>query len=157
MIKSSNLRGWNLLINDIVAQQLSNLIIQDITTEKTPIVSSKNDSNKIVLHNFSNLVFKILFQIQYQQIHKLNLPALTPSNTYLITLLLTEWKHSLNSCVPNTPFLYPLKTSESLMIFWCFQEVKKGVLGTNGFGLRKQCHLPMQQNVIYIITIAINS
>ena len=61
MIKSSNLRGWNLLINDIVAQQLSNLIIQDITTEKTPIVSSENDSNKIVLHNFSNLVFKILF------------------------------------------------------------------------------------------------
>ena len=33
-----------------------------------------------------------------------------------------------NPFVSNAPFLYPLKTSENLMIF-CFQGVKKGCIG----------------------------
>ena len=31
--------------------------------------------------------------------------------------------------VPNAPFLYPLKTSENLAVFWCFQGVEKGCIG----------------------------
>ena len=32
--------------------------------------------------------------------------------------------------IPNATFLYPLKTSENLTIFWCFQGLKKGCIGT---------------------------
>ena len=32
--------------------------------------------------------------------------------------------------VPNAPFLYPLKTSENFKIFWCFQGVEKGFIGS---------------------------
>ena len=35
----------------------------------------------------------------------------------------------LNPFVPNAPFLYPLKTSEDFMIFWCFQRVEKRCIG----------------------------
>ena len=38
----------------------------------------------------------------------------------------------MNPFVPNASFLYPLKTSENLMVFWCFQRVEKCSLGTNG-------------------------
>ena len=30
--------------------------------------------------------------------------------------------------VPNAPFLYPLKTSENLTVFRCFQELEKGYI-----------------------------
>ena len=35
----------------------------------------------------------------------------------------------LNPLVPNAPFLYPLKTSENLKVFWCFYGVQKGCIG----------------------------
>ena len=35
----------------------------------------------------------------------------------------------LNPLVPNAPFLYPLKTSENVTVFWCFQGVGKGCIG----------------------------
>ena len=31
-----------------------------------------------------------------------------------------------NNFVPDAPFLYPMKTSENLAVFLCFQGVKKG-------------------------------
>ena len=34
-----------------------------------------------------------------------------------------------NTFVPNTPFLYPLKTPENRKIFLYFQEVEKGCIG----------------------------
>ena len=34
-----------------------------------------------------------------------------------------------NPFVPNLPFLYPLKTSEYLTVFWCFQGVEKRCTG----------------------------
>ena len=40
--------------------------------------------------------------------------------------------HSLlffNSFIPNASFLNPLKTSENLTVFWCFQAVEKGCIG----------------------------
>ena len=33
-----------------------------------------------------------------------------------------------NLFVPNASFLYPLKTSENLKVFWCFQGVEKGCI-----------------------------
>ena len=39
----------------------------------------------------------------------------------------------INIFVPNAPFRYPLKTSENLTIFLCFQGLyRKGTLGTDG-------------------------
>ena len=35
----------------------------------------------------------------------------------------------INSLVPNAPFLYPLKISENLTVFSCFQGVEKGWIG----------------------------
>ena len=35
---------------------------------------------------------------------------------------------SINSFIPNGPFLYPLKTSENRKVFWCFQGVEKGCI-----------------------------
>ena len=37
-------------------------------------------------------------------------------------------KVTFNQFTPNAPFLYPLKTSENLTIFWCFQWVQKGCI-----------------------------
>ena len=34
----------------------------------------------------------------------------------------------INPFVPNTIFLYPLKTSEDRKVFWCFQRVEKGCI-----------------------------
>ena len=33
-----------------------------------------------------------------------------------------------NPFVPNAPILYPLKNSENLTVFWCFQGVEKGCI-----------------------------
>ena len=34
-----------------------------------------------------------------------------------------------NPFIPNAPFLYPLKASENLAVFWCFQGLEKGCIG----------------------------
>ena len=36
---------------------------------------------------------------------------------------------NVNPFTPNAPFLYPLKTTENLMVFWCFQGVEKRCIG----------------------------
>ena len=35
----------------------------------------------------------------------------------------------LNLFMPNAPFLYPLKTSEKITVFRCFQGVEEGCIG----------------------------
>ena len=40
-----------------------------------------------------------------------------------------EHNNLLNPFVPNAPFLYPLKTSENLTVFLCFQGLEKGCIG----------------------------
>ena len=44
--------------------------------------------------------------------------------------LLSDWNpDNFNPLAPNLPFLYPLKISEILTVFWCFQGVEKGCIG----------------------------
>ena len=50
----------------------------------------------------------------------------TPISKNFCERLLLWWDdywefHHLNPFAPNGPFLYPLKTSENLRVFWCFQ------------------------------------
>ena len=42
---------------------------------------------------------------------------------------ITPW---FNPFVTNTSFLYPLETSESLTVFWCFHRVENWCIGRNG-------------------------
>ena len=53
-----------------------------------------------------------------------------PSSKSFILL----WSHDaryfeVNPIVPNAPCLYPLKTSQRLTVFWCFQGAEKGYIG----------------------------
>ena len=41
-----------------------------------------------------------------------------------------KWlKKVINPFVSNAPFLYPLKTSRNVTVFWCCQGVEKGCIG----------------------------
>ena len=42
---------------------------------------------------------------------------------------------TINPFVPNAPFLYPLKKSENLKVFRCFQGVQKGYIGNKWVNL----------------------
>ena len=53
-------------------------------------------------------------------------PYSTKSNAYLNNAFSLVYA---NTFVPNASFLYPLKTSENLPVFWCFQGVVKGCIG----------------------------
>ena len=44
-----------------------------------------------------------------------------------------------NFDVPNAPFLYPLKTSENLAVFECFQKVEQGCIGNKR--LKRAAHI----------------
>ena len=48
---------------------------------------------------------------------------------YIHANYITTNKWSLNPFVPNAPFLYPLKTSENLMVFLCFHGVENRCIG----------------------------
>ena len=39
------------------------------------------------------------------------------------------WTIYINPFIPNATFPYPLKTSEYVKVFWCFQRVEKGSNG----------------------------
>ena len=47
----------------------------------------------------------------------------------LVPLISDFWQGCLNTFVPNATFLYPLKASESLTVFWCFQGAEKRWIG----------------------------
>ena len=53
-----------------------------------------------------------------------------PSSKSFILLCSHDARYfEVNPIVPNTPCLYPLKTSQKLTVFWCFQGVEKGYIG----------------------------
>ena len=54
----------------------------------------------------------------------------------------------LNPFVPSASFLYPLKTSENLRVFWCFQGGRKRVHWERK-GLKKLC---IDDSLIYIFS-----
>ena len=87
-----------------------------------------------------NLIERSLNLVSIQVLK--NLPAVHRSFAMMRTSANSlSW---LNSFAPNAPFLYPLKTSKNLTVFWCFQGVEKGAFGTNG--LRHFCGLAISQN-----------
>ena len=57
-------------------------------------------------------------------------PRLILSNTYYSSIF--------HPFVTNARFLYPLKTSENFMVFWCFKGVQKRCIG-NKWVLTKNC------------------
>ena len=51
------------------------------------------------------------------------------SKAKLLKKLRLFFRININPFSPNVPFLYPLKTSENLNVFWYFQGVEKGCIG----------------------------
>ena len=50
--------------------------------------------------------------------------------------------------VPNASFLYPLKTSENLTVFWCFQGIEKGWIRNEWVNTIKDCNEYMGYQII---------
>ena len=48
-----------------------------------------------------------------------------------------------NPFVPNASYLYPLKTSENIKVFWCFQGVQKGCIESKWIKREKNYELIM--------------
>ena len=55
----------------------------------------------------------------------------------------------LNPFVSNTPFLYLLKTSENLTVFWCFQGVEKRCLGKEWVNVETYWQMPPNHDINY--------
>ena len=78
---------------------------------------------------------------------------------YLAFILLLVWNKRIdkllqniryiNPCVLNAPFLYPLKTSENLKVFWYFRGVEKGCIGNEW--------VKVSWKIIYIAFCKINA
>ena len=67
---------------------------------------------------------------QYLSVKQTDGGCLTPLGIFSYRIPLISVPRSLfNFDVPNAPFLYPLKTSENLAVFECFQEVEQGCIG----------------------------
>ena len=67
---------------------------------------------------------------QYLSVKQTDGGCLTPLGIFSYRIPLISVPRSLfNFDVPNAPFLYPLKTSENLAVFECFQEVEQGCTG----------------------------
>ena len=71
-------------------------------------------------------------KVQLQKKHLVQY-SFFPSFTYKITFSLSLcWnilENAFKPFVSNAPFLYPLKTSENLTIFWCFQGIERECIG----------------------------
>ena len=52
-----------------------------------------------------------------------------------INYLQNVFNKPINLVLLNPTFLYSLKTSENLAVFWCFQGVEKGQIGNEWFKL----------------------
>ena len=68
---------------------------------------------------------------KYGKIHFLRSDRLAKKlRERIIRSIISSFNHSINInlFVPNANFLYPLKTSENLPVFWCFQGLEEGCI-----------------------------
>ena len=77
-----------------------------------------------------NLNLEFNFKFSYQPVFLHDKTSVQVSNNF-------RSGRAFNPCAPNAVLLYPLKTSENLTVFWCFQGVEKGSIG-NEKGYVKQ-------------------
>ena len=63
------------------------------------------------------------------------------------------WQGSINQFAPNAPFSYPLKASENHAVFWCFQELEKGCIGSKWVkmhGVPSWVRIPSKNENFYV-------
>ena len=77
-----------------------------------------------VFDHLVGLALKGLSLIHYHHKHMVR-----HDNSSIRNKDVTENLLLLNLFFPNAPFSNPLKTSETLTVFWCFQGVEKGCIG----------------------------
>ena len=97
------------------------------------IASVKSSCSYIISkHGVNNMNFEIneascfLF---LEDIFPLNFLFSIMAIISFITLAFLRNHRYINSLVPNSPFLYPLKHRKTLTVFWCFQGIEKGCIG----------------------------
>ena len=71
-------------------------------------------------------------------IHKLSLNHYSCVPNHSVRRGDKKLKGILDPLVPNSPFLYPLKPSENLKVFWCFSWVENGCTGNKWVKLAGQ-------------------
>ena len=69
-------------------------------------------------------LLKLYFRDQFKSVWEI-------SNSWYRSDVLYGTFCCISSFVPNAALMYPLKTSENLMAFWCFQGIEKGRIGNN--------------------------
>ena len=84
-----------------------------------------------IIHGFIEISFKkALRKTQNTQYILKNYFNLFSNITILkLTNYSNENNGNVHPFIPNATFLYPLKTSEILAVFWCFHGVEKGHIG----------------------------
>ena len=64
----------------------------------------------------------------------------------------------LNSCIPNAPFLYLLKTLENVRkVFWCFHWVKKGCIGNEWVDNAASYVLLTLPEIVFVLDISLGN
>ena len=107
------------------------------------LVSSKWDIKITNLKNWLSLVKQshgISWFLRYPLPDKKNLitiPGISGITESWTPWLLKRTFSDFNPFVSNATFLYPLKTSENLTVFWCFQGVEKGCIGNSWVNQQK--------------------
>ena len=95
-------------------------------------------------HGLQGTINSRFLPIQNLPIQNLFLFLSLSAPTKHVSIFVCGKKSVVNPFVPNAPFLYPLKTSEKLKVFWCFQGVEKGCIGNewvkmNNCRIGKRC------------------
>ena len=106
-------------------------------------------SKRVLQENKASQIFRKMKIVFLSTKYRIRLwirlkPGLIQSRMFKIRRL------NINPFVPNAPFLYPLKTSENLKIFWCFKEVEKGYTGYEWVRPPWSIELNFSENKIYL-------
>ena len=96
------------------------------------IASVKSSCSSIISkHGVNNMNFEINEASCFfflEDIFPLNFLFSIMAIISFITLAFLRNHLYINSLVPNSPFLYPLKHRKTLTVFWCFQGIEKGCI-----------------------------
>ena len=91
------------------------------------------------LFSVSRTIFSPLFRTQMDHINKQPVSLFMNKATVFspISAPVPIWLYSFNPFIPKAPFLYLLKTSENLTVFWWLQGVEKRCIGNKWVKLRR--------------------
>ena len=90
--------------------------------------------SKILCEGFTNVT---LLLKKADQDHSEGFLLISSSENNKSSGKLVKYVYQVNPFVPSTLFFYPLKTSENLTVFWCFQGIRKRCIGNEWVNLEE--------------------